>query len=551
VVTAREPGPLLLQRLSTLRRQLLAVALSCGLLSPASAWSQTAEELARLVFEPFPLPMATTDTSLPAQGALISNAPPLNSTEPEQPVSLNPSVSTAAIEVAEPSAEVMALINADIARYEDSISALIAVENPYSENLREQYAALGQLLQRAGDFEGSIEVLEKAMHIGRVNQGLFTIEQIPLVESIIASQTELGNYSEVDDYHEYLYYIQQKTYPEGDPRLLAAKERWADWSVESYLRQGLSRGTGNVAGNASLEYVAIQHPTNGSYNYVPRNQLPNILSLQAVSNNGAFGDLYNRSTPFAVSPELLVDKRLRKARELYEEIREDRSTQGSANQDYAVEHKLANIAYAVKAQMEEIEAASNSGSLGYNRPMQQRRPNQLVSREYAKNRDSLEKIAGQLAQDPDSTSMEIANAWLYLGDWQIAFGYTARAEQAYQQAWDVLAAADANPDLMNRVLAPAPLLPVPAFAIHPYSRALVGIAPDASLDYQGYMDVTLSINRNGSISAPRIDQTSEGTSQQLRSKLLDFLRDTKVRPPLDAGKPVGQKELKLRYYYAY
>lgn len=448
----------------------------------------------------------------------------------------------------------LALLNADIARYQDSISQLITAENPYSESLREQYAALGQLLQRAEDHEEAIKALESAMHIERVNQGLFTINQIPLVESIITSHAAVGNYGDVDDYHEYLYYIQQKSYPEGDARLLAAKERWADWNVESFLRQGIGvDASGRFANSMSMEYVAVQHPTNGSFQYIPRNQLPNVLNPYSFNGSGfgANASPYDRSSFYMVNPETMIDPRLRKARDLYEEIRTERTAQGSANQDYAVEHKLAGIAYTVKTQIDQIESVSSVGSLGFNRTLQPRSSNQLVSRDYAKNRINLEAIATQLAADPDSNPVEVANAWLYLGDWHVAFGYVARAEEAYANAWNVLAAADSDADLVNRVLAPAPLLPVPAFALHPHSRALVGVAPDAVLDYKGYLDVTLSVNRNGSISAPRIDATSADASQQLRSALLDFLRNTRVRPLLAAGKPVDQKELKLRYYYAY
>src|SRR5690606_30253694 len=103
------------------------------------------------------------------------------------------------------------------------------------------------------------------------------------------------------------------------------------------------------------DYVAVQNPSNGNVVFVPRNQMPNVMSSSGALANGAITDFYMRSSTYAVSPEQIVDERLRRARDLYEEIiahpnEEYRSTRG-----VEVEHKLASIAYTVKQLFDELE----------------------------------------------------------------------------------------------------------------------------------------------------------------------------------------------------
>jgi hypothetical protein len=519
------------------RHPLRMALLACSCLASSAVWSQNQEELQRLIFEPAPLPPAAISANT-AAGVQPATVP---TTE----------TSTASELLSEPDT-----LGADITRYEQRINSLITTENAYSQNLREQYSALGLLQQKSGDHDGAILSLENAMHIDRVNEGLFTVTQIPLVESIIASHSALGNFSAVDDYHEYLYYIQLKTWPETDPRLLAAKENWADWNVESYLKQGMAPAGGagmnfSTGATRGTDYVAIQDPVTGSWNYVPRNQMPNVLNPNGMLTNAAMTNLYASSAPFAVSPEMMVDPRLRKARDLYEEISELRGDDGTTNAAFRADHKLANISWAVKRQFDLLESATDIGSLNFNRAMQPRTTASVVTRGYTRSRDDLEAIAGRLEADSAIPRLEAAQAWIYVGDWHIGFNRTPRAEDAYARAWMLLQEAGIDAAGIAAVFTPAPIIPVPAFAIHPFSRTLYGLAPDALIEYQGHIDVTLGVDRNGRVRAPRIDAVSEGTGQQLRSQLLDFLRETSVRPAVIDGKLAAQEDLKIRYYYSY
>ncbi|MEY4641148.1 MAG: hypothetical protein RLZZ227_1142 [Pseudomonadota bacterium] len=439
---------------------------------------------------------------------------------------------------------------ADIAAYRSRIADTQATDDAYSNELREQYDSLGTLLQQSREHEDAIAAFESAMHIDRVNTGLYTLDQIPLVEKMIASHEALGNIREVNDLHEYLFYIQQRSYAADDPRLLAAKEDWADWNLESFLRESALGGSAlAMAIEASpqlarrMEYVAVQ-TQNGSYVYIPRSQ----LFLTSAT------DLALGTSPYSMAPETVIDQRLLMARDYYEELAETDAgaeAEGTLDSNARIQRKLASVAYAVKQQMEEMDVVEDFGSLNYNRVMPVRSMPMVVSRGYISNRDLLEARATELEQDPTVTAQEKAQAWIDLGDWHVGFDYASRSEDAYRKAWTLLSTAGLSESEIAAIFMPALLVPAPGFVIHDYSRALHGIPPDAELPYKGHMDLSLTLSSQGDVRNIDIEAASPNTPQVLRSTLLDYLREQKMRPAIVNGEAVERDNMKLRYYYTY
>lgn len=531
-----------------------------GALLSSSVLAQSEIDFGRLIFESGYLPLTTAAGALPSSAAAGAGVTPVGEAAVTSAGAAVTAGDTAETTVAgvlsspADSADSGTNPDADIAAYRARILDTQADESPYSSALREQYDALGTLLQRTGAHTDAIEAFASAMQIDRVNGGLFTLEQIPLVQKIIASHSNLGNFDEVNDLHEYLFYIQQRTFAEDDPRLLAAKEEWADWNVEAYLKEGIKQPGTSISINDSrpnrTEYVAIQN-RDGTYNYVPRDRMLNVLNPNGAATNAT--DYMLRSSMYAVSPELVIDERLRRARDLYEELLEAGDPEAASidTDAFRVAHKLANIAYAAKKQIDGLEAITDEGSLHYNRLLQPQIAPQVVTRGYRESRETLEDIAEKLEQDPDATLMQKAMAYIHLADWHVGFDSGQQGQEAYRKAWELLRDAGMDETAITAVFMPRPLIPAPVFAIHEYSRALYGIDPDAPLEYRGFIDLTLNINRYGDVRGINIDATSPDTPEILRRTLLDFLRGQKMRPAVVNGATVAREDLSLRYYYTY
>lgn len=529
------------RRLKALRVAVYALPLSGALLAD-TAGAQGTDDLDRLIFEVAPIPAdgaARTPSGAAGNGGNIANA--AVAPTPADPVN----------------------VQADISAYRARINDTQANANPYSHELREQYDALGTLLQQSGEHEEAMKAFEAAMHIDRVNAGLYTLDQIPVVEKLMASHDALGNTSEVDDFHGYLFYIKQRSYEEGDPRLLAAQEEWADWNIASFLKDSAQHGDDVTfeTGGGTKDYVAVQNPRDGTFTYIPRAQM--MTAMNPLGRAAYFDPTFMQT--HGVDAERVIDERLRTARTYYEDIIEvttpdaenpdvAETPAGTANLDatHRVERKLANVAYAIKNQLDGIDTVQDEGSLYFNNRMSQNySPPQAVTRGYQRNRDALEASAEKLEQDPEATALEKAQAWIDVGDWNTGFDYPQRGTEAYKKAWDLLRGAGMDDAAIDRIFMPDLLVPAPAFAIQRYSREIFGIDPDTSIDYKGHMDLTLDVNRYGDVAGIKIDSAVPEVSQVLRSELLDYLRTQKMRPAFVNGEPVKRDNVKLRYYFSY
>ena len=129
----------------------------------------------------------------------------------------------------------------DIQQFNESITDSEIMAGAWDNSLVEQLNSLGSLQQQQGDHLGAIETHERAIHVQRINSGLHTIEQTPLVGQMIDSYIAMGDWTQVDVYQNYLFYIQQKFYGNNDPRLIPALGDLANWHARAFtMRQGES-----------------------------------------------------------------------------------------------------------------------------------------------------------------------------------------------------------------------------------------------------------------------------------------------------------------------
>ena len=108
----------------------------------------------------------------------------------------------------------------------------------YSPELQEAYGDLAALYAEVEDFESAIRVYTDALQISRINTGLYSDEQLPIIASLIESNSQLSNWEETDDLHELRYHISSRFYELGDLAYLEAAENYGEWKLR-LLRQNL------------------------------------------------------------------------------------------------------------------------------------------------------------------------------------------------------------------------------------------------------------------------------------------------------------------------
>ena len=109
-------------------------------------------------------------------------------------------------------------------------------------NLSEQLLSLGRAQQYEGDHPSAVDSFNRAMHISRINEGLYSLNQVPIIERLIESHVARGDWEEANKSHDYLYWLHKRNYGEDDPRLLPAINKLSEWHLSAYsmnLKDGM------------------------------------------------------------------------------------------------------------------------------------------------------------------------------------------------------------------------------------------------------------------------------------------------------------------------
>lgn len=121
----------------------------------------------------------------------------------------------------------------DLDSYRQAIRDLESGRGAYAGALPEQLLSLGISLQRAGEHEEAVKVLKRGVHLARINNGLYSPEQIALLQREIASHVALGQYDAADERQHYMYRVQMRNMKKGLSRAQAFMDQ-AQWQYNAY-----------------------------------------------------------------------------------------------------------------------------------------------------------------------------------------------------------------------------------------------------------------------------------------------------------------------------
>jgi hypothetical protein len=106
-------------------------------------------------------------------------------------------------------------------------------QGAYAGDLSEPLLSLGLSLQAQNRHPEAIAVFKRGVHLTRVNDGLYSTRQIPLLQGEISSLISTGDYAEADERQRYLYRVQVRSLDSGEPMTSALMQQ-ADWQFEAY-----------------------------------------------------------------------------------------------------------------------------------------------------------------------------------------------------------------------------------------------------------------------------------------------------------------------------
>ncbi|HEY0963821.1 MAG TPA: hypothetical protein VGE69_15835 [Pseudomonadales bacterium] len=401
---------------------------------------------------------------------------------------------------------------ADIAAYEQSVLERESAGGAFEAGLDEELVALGTLLQQSGEYARAQQAFERALHVNRVNDGLFNMGQVAIIERTIENHLARGDLVAADAQQEYLLYVQRKNYENRGVDLLPALTRYAEWNLFAFGAQlappmavpaeaGAAAPVANAADTIDFRTGRLM---------VAHDVYRTLIAI--VANN--FGVADNRLLNF--------ERQLALTNYLYI------ATFGLQGD------------YGASALMPYGSYATFDGFQPTRMPLG-----------FRQGRDALERRVVYLDNRNDASVTDRTQARLDLADWMLMFSKRMGALDVYVQAWNDMRATGAPATDVDALFNPPYPAEIPSYIDQPYTRAALDIPADLALQYKGYIDVQFKLSRFGVPSGLEVLSRTESASPAVEAILLRELRRAQFRPRITDGSVRDNETMQVRFYFTY
>jgi tetratricopeptide (TPR) repeat protein len=111
-------------------------------------------------------------------------------------------------------------------------------EGPYSDSLAEPLAGLGRYYRSAGDLDGALRSYRRALHVVRINDGLYSERQIPILQELLDTYRGSGDLQALDQRYDYYFRLYGNGQPPYSEVRLRATLGYLRWQREA-IRLGM------------------------------------------------------------------------------------------------------------------------------------------------------------------------------------------------------------------------------------------------------------------------------------------------------------------------
>jgi len=366
-----------------------------------------------------------------------------------------------------------------------------AINGAYDENLAETFYGLGKTLQRLNRHEDAIDAFKHSMHVNRVNHGMHSVTQAPMMQGVIESQKQLGGVVEITKQYYQLLWTYEKFYGADSSELLPLLNEASDWHRDTYLANKTPAYLSHLLNSLSLtdSAVEISSRTYGSDN-------PELITpLKKLALNS-----YYLAEYYMLYPN---DK-------MY--------SQGEPPINYQFLTPITN------------EHGNKSNNFAHN--------DQFGFVSYKSGRYAYLKLIDVL-QKSNASIAEQAQAMAGLGDWMLIFNKKDSADRFYRMAWDLLnetGDVSANEDLFG-----APKL-IPNTS---YLKSETAQNDSQKLDPERFVKISFFVSQRGSASNFSVLESRPADNNGLIKQARSLWRGFRFRARYENGQAVATSDHEL------
>lgn len=416
------------------------------------------------------------------------------------------------------------LLSAIIARNTELKNSLnLAIENhraaieqkenevgPYDLELSEMVYGLGKTLQTSQRYEEAISAYRRSLYLKRVNDGVYSLSQAPMLRGIIESHIRQGQTDAAAESYEQLVWIHLKTYGNNDPRLIPLMEEVGQWHLNAYIQTEEREDSYHLNAAFDLYSIAIKVSSehHGSSNIELIDMLKNlaITSYYQTLHQQRYPEFAELGTPVPFGYRPLGtsgDERLRR------------------------------------------------GSF------------------YLHGHSAHRKILDILDSNPEVTPIDKAKAHTDLGDWYILYGRYQLAVKAYQQAHKAMEGDEQKEAVLASLFGMPTMLPKLETKIIQETAMTNSALPNhvlpsqssensesdsstQNVSYQNifiqdsYVNLTVDVTEKGAATNLKVSEVYPEDAGEYGYRARQTIRAKKFRPRFESGSPVLTNEFPIK-----
>lgn len=376
--------------------------------------------------------------------------------------------------------------------YRNAIAQMEAEQGAWGTGLAEQLAGLGETYQVRGQHRDAIEIFNRAIHVSRINNGLYDLGQVPIIDRLLESLKARGLWEEVHNRHQYLYWLHKRNFGADDPRMLPVIDRLGKWYINDYALNPNRRMMGQLVDAHNLFQQAI-YIIDGTYG---QEDLRLIEPLRGIVMSNWF--FYNYTGNTGVSP----------------------MERDQFSRDIAVD---------------QVHFAED----------QNNRFTQYMRNNYADGKQAIERMVEIYSKSADAPPGAAAQAKIELADWEQLFDRRRNAQALYEEAYKELLENEETRHLADKAFAQPVALPALDLV-----EAEIAVDDEDTPVVEHYVLVSFDVNRFGRPERVEVIESFPEDANDHRTRIRRTLESTQFRPRMVNGVAVETKGMTQKYVFA-
>jgi len=372
-----------------------------------------------------------------------------------------------------------------VEKYQVAIEEIESQDGAYGSRLTQELMNLGSIYQEYGRHDEAIKFLKRSAHLNRINDGLYSTTQIPIIRKLITSLKEKKQWPKVDKRYSHLSWLYSKNFAADNIKMLEIQMEKAHWYLKSYSVQ-LSAAPLRDLINAYGSYQNALELMSNTYSETDIRVIPALNGLILAN--------------YLVATTILAE-----------------SVTINSDGSYAKEHSISGRKISFMKR--------KSFSTGV----------ELIQRELAVHNE----------QQPID-HMHVSKAMLKLADWYLMYGKRQLASSHYKQAYAYANTHNENNNKFNELFNVPVVLPdLPNI----YNNSTITNLPkDSNLEDVKYVHASMDITRYGKVQNLKIVSSYPKNNMGMRSKVLKSLRSARFRPRIADGSLMFTAQFQLHVF---